>query len=637
MSSSKRPAHLPQNQGPSQSPASPCSPSFAATATTTTTSEPSSHSGATCKRFRTTHDETDHGNNDIQPSWPPPESLVNSIDSRNVIVSSTSPSGIYSVDFACKPSHQDATTTTTTSTTSTTTPAVLDDQPSYHIDCHTVNNMSTNAASEMSYEEHLMRIIAFDHDYFNTPQCDYPFRHFNSASLAEADDVACPDTDNLSHHQQINHGHNGSIPNGSTNGTINGNNSRKMLTFTSTASVSMSNATQANDGTNHENYCLASSSCSPELDVVGSDSSDSKELVYQEVVYDHRMHTSANSGNVYGPIDENVVHSGLVALAADDSVDSLGTPTTSSVGESESRTSESSEGESNGSSCSTSSVTVRSVLKRQGPGSHALSNGSEDSNGKKSVNFCGVTVYYFPRLQGFTCVPSQGGSTLGMDSKHFQKRDFSLEGHAEEKKKVHKEILIRQRRFAKMYQKQHNASTSESDEASDDDLSDISDSELELDSCYFLQPVPIRQRRALLRSAGVRRIDSFEKEECRDIRQSREFCGCECRVYCDPNTCLCALSGIKCQVDRLSFPCGCTRDGCGNANGRVEFNPVRVRTHFIHTLMRLELEKKHEQQVSFVALKCFLLSCLSLFLRLKSVFSSFRSLFIHLFFHSLTH
>jgi len=32
---------------------------------------------------------------------------------------------------------------------------------------------------------------------------------------------------------------------------------------------------------------------------------------------------------------------------------------------------------------------------------------------KKSVNFDGVTVYYFQRKQGFTCVPSQGGSTLG--------------------------------------------------------------------------------------------------------------------------------------------------------------------------------------------------------------------------------
>ena len=414
-----------------------------------------------------------------------------------------------------------------------------------------------------------MRTIAFDHDYFNTPQNDYYFQHFTSpATLSDPADASSL-ADNLTRHHSHNHHHhhpanlNGN--NNSTNGTSNG---RKTLTYASVANASLS---------------------SPELDVVVSDSSDSKEVVYQvqEVVYENRVTTGTNS-IVYG--GESHVHH----VNADDSIDSLGTPTASIAGESESR--ESSEGESNGSSCSSTNVTVRSALKRRHPAPNL--EGSDDSNSKKSVNFCGVTVYYFPRSQGFTCVPSQGGSTLGMDPKHFQKRDFSLDGHAEEKKKVHKEILVRQRRFAKMYQKQHNGSTSESEDASDDDLSEISDSELELDSCYFLQPVPIRQRRALLRSAGVRRIDSFEKEECRDIRASREFCGCECRMYCDPRTCLCAIAGIKCQVDRLSFPCGCTRDGCGNAAGRVEFNPLRVRTHFIRTLMRLEMEKKHEQQVS---------------------------------------
>lgn len=49
------------------------------------------------------------------------------------------------------------------------------------------------------------------------------------------------------------------------------------------------------------------------------------------------------------------------------------------------------------------------------------------------------------------------------------------------------------------------------------------------------------------------------------------------------------------QVDRASFPCGCTQDGCGNVVGRIEFNPKRVRTHFIHTIMRLELEKKQKK------------------------------------------
>lgn len=222
---------------------------------------------------------------------------------------------------------------------------------------------------------------------------------------------------------------------------------------------------------------------------------------------------------------------------------------------------------------------------------------------KKSVIFKGVTVYYFPRSQGFTCVPSQGGSTLGMDKEHCHHKSFSLEAHAEERKRAHREILIRQRRFAKMHQNRHinPASTSESEDESYDDLSDISDSELEADSCYFLQPVPIRQRRALLRASGVRKIEPLEKEECRNIRASREFCGCECRIYCDPETCACSLAGIKCQVDRISFPCGCTRDGCGNLTGRIEFNPLRVRTHFIHTLMRIELEKKQvcDQVLSF--------------------------------------
>lgn len=49
------------------------------------------------------------------------------------------------------------------------------------------------------------------------------------------------------------------------------------------------------------------------------------------------------------------------------------------------------------------------------------------------------------------------------------------------------------------------------------------------------------------------------------------------------------------QVDRASFPCGCTQDGCANVVGRVEFNPKRVSTHFIHTIMRLELEKKQKK------------------------------------------
>ncbi|XP_042337066.1 cysteine/serine-rich nuclear protein 1-like, partial [Plectropomus leopardus] len=46
------------------------------------------------------------------------------------------------------------------------------------------------------------------------------------------------------------------------------------------------------------------------------------------------------------------------------------------------------------------------------------------------------------------------------------------------------------------------------------------------------------------------------------------------------------------QVDRFNFPCGCTKDGCGNTQGRIEFNARRVQTHYIHTVMKLELERR---------------------------------------------
>lgn len=39
-----------------------------------------------------------------------------------------------------------------------------------------------------------------------------------------------------------------------------------------------------------------------------------------------------------------------------------------------------------------------------------------------NINFGDVTVFYFPRCQGFGCVPTQGGSTLGMTTKHAYKK-----------------------------------------------------------------------------------------------------------------------------------------------------------------------------------------------------------------------
>lgn len=241
------------------------------------------------------------------------------------------------------------------------------------------------------------------------------------------------------------------------------------------------------------------------------------------------------------------------------------------------------------------STSVSQSASRQSNLKRHLSYDEQDgpqSKRKKTITFDKVTVYYFPRAQGFTCVPSQGGSTLGMASQHAHVQHFSILEHAVEQRRLHRQVLLQLR--SERLNAQGAPISSSDDSESEEEQSDASESELDLDSYYFLQPVPTRQRRALLRAAGVRKIDSVEKDECRDIRSSREFCGCGCKGYCDPDTCSCSQAGIKCQVDRLNFPCGCSRDGCANSSGRIEFNPVRVRTHFIHTLMRLELEKKQK-------------------------------------------
>lgn len=97
--------------------------------------------------------------------------------------------------------------------------------------------------------------------------------------------------------------------------------------------------------------------------------------------------------------------------------------------------------------------------------------------------------------------------------------------------------------------------TVESEEADGLTLEDVSDDDIdvenvEVDDYFFLQPLPTKRRRALLRASGVHRIDAEEKQELRAIRLSREECGCDCRLYCDPEACACSQAGIKCQVSR---------------------------------------------------------------------------------------
>lgn len=237
-------------------------------------------------------------------------------------------------------------------------------------------------------------------------------------------------------------------------------------------------------------------------------------------------------------------------------------------------------------------------------------NTTTTTNTKKSVIFDKVTVFHFNRSQGFTSIPSQGGSTLGMRRKHFLRRRLSIDMYEEVRRRSRREILLKikfdKRKRANNGQQicddrpmhsnstsssassASNANTSDSDDESYSDFSDISDSELESDSYIFLQPIGIKLRRSLLRASGVGRIDPKEKKDCKIIRESRERTGCKCIDQCIPEYCECSRLGVNCHVDRVSFPCGCNSTGCRNPNGRTEFDLARVRRNFEEKVIKAQ-------------------------------------------------
>ncbi|NWV38135.1 CSRN2 protein, partial [Grantiella picta] len=180
---------------------------------------------------------------------------------------------------------------------------------------------------------------------------------------------------------------------------------------------------------------------------------------------------------------------------------------------------------------------------------------SRARRGGKRVRFAQVTVYYFARRQGFTCVPSAGGSSLGMAPRHHRARRYSLSQFPH----------LRQARFGwrdsswpgdiptrPFHPQLTQNGTVPSAEAAGLTLADVSDDDLdvgqvEVGDYFYLQPLPTKRRRALLRASGVRRIDAEERQELRALRLSREQCGCLCRLTCEPRTCACSQAGIQCQ------------------------------------------------------------------------------------------
>lgn len=69
---------------------------------------------------------------------------------------------------------------------------------------------------------------------------------------------------------------------------------------------------------------------------------------------------------------------------------------------------------------------------------------------QSNVRFDQVTVFSFPRCQGFTSVPSHGGATLGMTRKHSALQRYSLAEHALEQRRRRREKLRERRREEKL-------------------------------------------------------------------------------------------------------------------------------------------------------------------------------------------
>lgn len=67
-----------------------------------------------------------------------------------------------------------------------------------------------------------------------------------------------------------------------------------------------------------------------------------------------------------------------------------------------------------------------------------------------NVTFDQVKVFFFPRCQGFTSVPSRGGCTLGMMQRHTVLRTYTLAEFAVEQRLLRREKLLNRLREEKL-------------------------------------------------------------------------------------------------------------------------------------------------------------------------------------------
>uniref|UniRef100_A0A3Q2Y4B7 Cysteine and serine rich nuclear protein 1 n=1 Tax=Hippocampus comes TaxID=109280 RepID=A0A3Q2Y4B7_HIPCM len=202
------------------------------------------------------------------------------------------------------------------------------------------------------------------------------------------------------------------------------------------------------------------------------------------------------------------------------------------------------------------------------------------------VRFDQVAVFSFPRCQGFTSVPSHGGATLGMMRQHSSLHKYTVAEHASEQRRRR-----RQRHLLRLGEERFDASKQ--------NVSSSNFAAIELlarTKRVHSQETP-KCPLMTVTSTSVRRSWTIEAP-CSHIHPGSGRASPRHMGGRDP---ACSLAGIKCQVDRFSFPCGCTKDGCGNTEGYVEFDSKRVQTHYIHTVMRLDLERRLRAETTSLA------------------------------------
>lgn len=92
------------------------------------------------------------------------------------------------------------------------------------------------------------------------------------------------------------------------------------------------------------------------------------------------------------------------------------------------------------------SLTIQELCNENPPYIYPLSSATSILKKAKrtrrgNVQFDQVTVYFFPRCQGFTSVPSRGGCTLGMLQRHSAQRCYTLAEFAVEQRHLRREKL----------------------------------------------------------------------------------------------------------------------------------------------------------------------------------------------------